>query len=342
MIEINTKLGVHVPKSMLPLPEDNGLDIWLSSDINKWICKTLNARVVTIHIKKHNKECVLVLALRKIIPGVCLASSYPYSTILGDVELFWEYFEEAKKTFRRLGISRIELALAGRQKQVVLTEQSKNYVSGSYFKSIDLVRHLVDLNKYESSEKYLSCLEGKLRWSIRKGIKNNISIVECSGENIHIAQQLYAETMRDINAPVNYPADRFRVIYDELKKKSNGNVYLAIQDEKPISMAAVIDSKKTRHLIQVATPKRFRSSRVSDYIVWHLIDEAIQIKKSNFDFMASAKEQNTLIDYKYKWKGEEQRITHAVIVINNISSKLIDLARLVNKKVNAVEFFKRR
>ena len=332
---IDIKKGIEIPEILLPLPRECGLDVWLSKDIENWVANTLEANVNTITIKENSNICAIVLAFRDVLPGIRLASGYPYSTILGDVDLFWRQFNRLKIILKKHGVSRVELALSGSQTNRVLTPMSEKYVASVYFKTLNAVRHIVDLTYYKKPNELFKTLNGKLRWSIRKAEKNGVRISKVELDSIDTVQELYIETMSDINAPINYTKKRFEIILRELSPNKLGNVFLAHYNSQPISMAAVVDSKITRHLIQIATPKKFRSTRVSDYLIWNLIKEALEIDKNEFDFMASSSKDITLTDYKKKWNSREEKICHVVLPLNQIRSRLVDQARALNRALKS-------
>ena len=338
MTNIELKSGIELPNHLLPLTVDCGLDLWLSNKIENWIRKTLRADIYTITINKDNDQCAIVLAFRELFPGIRLASGFPYSTILGDVELFWSNYVRVEKILKNQGVSRVELALAGEQPQRILTAHSKEYIDESYFSSLSAVRHIIDLAEYRHPQDLFSDLNSKLRWSIRKAEKNGVSVESIGPDSVEKAQDLYEQTMRDIQAPANYTIDRFELISHELSPKLLGNIYIAKCNSEQISMAAVLDSENTRHLIQIATPKRYRSTRVSDYLTWCLIKEAFELDKKDFDFMASSKDDQTLIEYKKKWNSRQEDILHVVLPINPVRSKIVDHARALNKALSANKF----
>ena len=332
MVDILFSKGICIPTNLIPINNDCGLDIWASNVIENWITKTLRASVFTLIISESNKSCALLLVIRKNLPIVKFASGYPYSTIYGDVKIFWKNITLVKKCLKKNGISRVELALTEKQFSHVYTTKAEKYISKKYIDKLKAGRHIVKFSNYKNADDLFMSMNGKVRWSVRKGMKNGIEIKKIDVSNLNDAQNLYKETMKDISAPSNYNIDRFKIIIQELAPNSMGGVYVAFLNGSPISMAAVIDSKDIRHLIQIATPKKYRSTRVSDYFVWYLIEDSIKINKKRFDFMASSVSDTSLIEYKSKWNCTFEEITHAVIIVNPMRSYLLDIARFCNKE----------
>jgi hypothetical protein len=330
-LKVEIRKGISFLESLAPEPGQDGLDFWLSAAAKPWIEGTLKATGFTVSMERGDASSFLVIYLRRLFPGLTLASGYPYSTILGDLELFWEKFESIRHTLQRLGVARLELALSQKEMRRCITPEARHWISSRYWVSLQASRQIMSLTAYPSLSELESHYPAQLRWAIRKANKSGAKITSAGEDAIEAVQRLYETTMREKGAPAYYDAERFRTIARELAPRGQGAIFLGTLDGKPAGMAAVIDSSATRHLIQVAVPRAYRNYRLSDLLVASAIQDAYQKGQRYFDFMSTAKNDAGLAQFKEKWGAESESIFHAVIGLKPFHSLLIDRLRLASR-----------
>jgi hypothetical protein len=266
-----------------------------------------------------------------LLPGLILASGYPYSTILGDVALFWEQFARIRRVLRRQGVSRMELALSPAEARRCLTPGADRWIAVRYLDSLQATRQIMDLGAFSSLDQLQSRYPAKLRWAIRKANKSGARVEPAGPECIASLQRLYEDTMHEKGAPAYYGVHRLRILASDLAPADRGAIFAGVVNGEPAGMAAVIDSEITRHLIQVAVPKAYRNYRLSDLLVSNAIQDAFQRGKRYFDFMSTARDDAGLVQFKEKWGAASEDTVHAVVALKPFASRLIDSLRRASR-----------
>lgn len=307
-----------------PVPSSCGLDVWQYDIGFRWTCRYMRGHSAHLHIVQGSKEARLRLLLRKTPVGIHLASSYPYGCIEGDVDLFWANAKEISNTLAKSRIACLEVPFSGEYAVQVSNEIEFRALN------LDAVRHLLNLSEYDTSN-----IEHKfhpnIRWALRKAARNGCRVRRATLEDVDQLQSLYLRTMRSKRAPVNYGRERFHGIVDDLEQVGKGCVYLGEIGGVACGMAAVVDGKISRHLIQLAVPPDYHKSRIGELLVATAIKEAVHIDLQFFDFMASAASDKGLIAFKGKWGGVQQPIQYSIIPGMAGTNYLVRLARWMNK-----------
>jgi hypothetical protein len=319
--------GIQIPVEHLPSPDSCGLDLWCSNAAGAWVGATLGAKAMTLRVEHAGRSSWLLLWRRPLLPGIVLASGYPYSTVIGDVALFWASFAEVRRCLQHAGMSRVEMALSGSHIVESLPPEADRHISRWYRESLRATRQIIGLESFKSVDALDRSYPANLRWSIRKSIHEGVRISEVGVAEANIAQQLYLQTMNEKGAPAYYGVQRFRLMVEQAGYPPVGRLYLAYVGSKAVGMAAVADAAIVRHLIQVAVPQLYRKYRVADLLVDTAIRDAYSSGKLYFDFMASSVDDIGLVQFKSKWGGVSEDIVYAVFPINRFRSRLIDFLR---------------
>src|SRR5579885_2219253 len=251
-----------------------GLDFWLSADGCRWLEAVLHARAFTLRVSDGARSAELLLLRRRLLPGIDLASGHPYSAICGDAPLFWERIGEVRRACRAAGISRIELPFSGEETAASLVPSARAFVPAPGREVAPAVRHVIALHAFPSTQALEAAYPANLRWALRKAAKSGAAVRGVGAESATQAQQLYAQTMRAKGAPVNYGVERFELIAGPLAAAGAGALYVGTVNGEPAGMAAAIDSAQARHLVQLAVPERFQSSRLGDLLAATAINAA--------------------------------------------------------------------
>ncbi len=328
---VELRKGISLSRGIEPPPGKDGLDFWLSAAAKPWIEGTLKATGLTVSIERGTAKAALIVYLRRLVPGLTLASGYPYSTILGDVALFWEQFARLRRVLRQKGVSRMELALSPVEMQRCLTADSDRWIAAHYLDSLQATRQIMDLGAFSSLDQLQSCYPSKLRWAIRKANKSGARVAPAEPDCIARLQQLYKDTMREKGAPAYYGAQRLHILAGDLAPAGRGAIFAGFINGEPAGMAAAIDSEITRHLIQVAVPRAYRNYRLSDLLVSNAIQDAFQKGKRYFDFMSTARGDAGLVQFKEKWGAASENTVHAVVALKPFASRLIDSLRRASR-----------
>ncbi|MFC3650344.1 GNAT family N-acetyltransferase [Dyella humi] len=306
-----------------------GLDFWLSPIALRWTATYLNAVPAIIQIENGERSARTFCLLRRLPLGFALACSYPYGYIVGDEDLFWSSINEISREFSRRRILRLEMAFTGPYLSQ-WDEHPRDHTGLLNSHSLDAVRHVFHLRPEDSAS-----LEGRfdsnIRWSIRKAARSGCTIRRACINDVELLQSLYANTMRSKGAPVNYGQARWEGILSEMEARDKGCIYIGEINGDARGMAAVVDGKVSRHLIQLAVPPDAHSSRLGELLVATAMHDARAGGKYFFDFMASSKTDAGLIAYKAKWGTDCEPVNY--VVIKGISGMqfLIDAGRWFNR-----------
>lgn len=311
----------------VPVPPASslGLDLWQSPAALEWMAAYLHARPWLLQIRDDDAEARIVLLLRQLKAGLTLASAYPYGWIDGDIDLFWRSRGMVRRSLRRHGVVRLEIAFSG--EGLRLAEGGKDLIRPS----LDAVRHVLDLGALDAATME-KAFDPNIRWAARKAARNGVIVRTAAIADVDVVQQLYARTMQAKHAPVNYGPARWRELLTQLEPRGGGRIYFAHIDEQPIGIAAVADGAVSRHLLQLAVPPEHQSTRTGELLVMTAIREALESGKRYFDFMASRADDAGLIAFKAKWGTRSESIRHVVLPVMPLAAPMIDAARWLNRK----------
>ncbi len=307
-----------------------GLDFWHSSIGRKWVGSFLNSKPFSFKVTNGADSASLHCLLRRLPGNYYLASAYPYASIQGNAALIWGNIPILQKALRERRIIKLEMPFAGEYADQSIKDHTK--IAEYRNSSLDAVRHVIDISHAKGDLKWLDNHFGrKIRWAVNKSKRSGCTVREATAEEVDIIQKLYVKTMRAKGAPVNYSAERFEGIITSLSPKGLGKVYVGCVDNKPAGFAAVVDGTISRHFIQLAVPPEAQSYRLSELLVSTVIQDAVVIGKSYFDFMASQKDDKGLISFKAKWGAKEEDINYVTIVAYPLLSQIVSLMRWGNK-----------
>lgn len=285
----------------------------------------LHASPWLLRIRDGDEEARVVLLLRQLTAGLKLASAYPYGWIDGDSGLFWRSRDAVRRALHRRGVVRLEIALSGEGLQ--LAEGSEDSIRSS----LDAVRHVLDLGALDATEME-KAFDPNIRWAARKALRNGVIVQAAAMEDVDAVQALYATTMLAKRAPVNYGHKRWKGLLSRLAPHGDGYIYLARIGQQPVGMAAVADAAMSRHLLQLAVPPEYQSTRTSELLVMTAICDALKSGKRHFDFMASRADDAGLIAFKAKWDTHAEPIRHVVLPVMPLVAPMIDAARWFNRR----------
>lgn len=329
MVTIDSPSGELCSEKSDIIPSSCGLDFWLSASALRWTSTYLNASPAIIRVEEGSRAAMTFCLLRRLPGGFALACSYPYGHITGDEDLYWSSIDDISRELFRRRILRLEIPFTGPY-QHQYSGYSHHRASLSNFNSLDAVRHVFDLHP-ESPGSLEGRFDSNIRWSIRKAERSGCTIRPASINDVELIQSLYASTMRAKGAPVNYGPTRWEGILAEMEAKNEGRIYIGEINGKASGMAAVVDGKISRHLIQLAVLPNAQSSRLGELLVATAMRDAKAAGRHFFDFMASSKTDTGLIAYKAKWGTRCEPINYAVIKGVPGMQRLIDAGRWLNR-----------
>jgi hypothetical protein len=310
-----------------PPPSSCGLDFWQSDEASDWVCGYLDARPASLQVVAGGRSASLRLLLRRLPLGMRLATAYPYGCIEGDVDTFWRATAEIGRALRNSWVAALEIPFSG---EYAHQFDHASRVDHHGAPKLDAVRHVLDLRSREASTLEQG-FHPNIRWSLRKASRNGCSVRRAVATDIDVLQSLYVRTMRTKRAPVNYGPQRFGGIVNVLQPSGTGCVYVGEIDGEPRGMAAVVDGRHSRHLVQLAVPPESHATRIGELLTATAITDAVRLGRHFFDFMASSSNDAGLIAYKAKWGAVAEPIRYSVLPGVAGMPHLVRAGRWLNK-----------
>jgi GNAT superfamily N-acetyltransferase len=249
--------------------------------------------------------------------------------VTGDAELFWQSGDAIAAILREHRVVRLEMPFTG-EHALQFSSLSGPSVRFRQAQALDAVRHVIDLAPAVGDAGWLSGqLAPNTRWAIRKAERSG-HVRLAAPADLDAVQAIYAATMRAKGAPVNYGPERFRGMLEELSGAGSARIYVGEVDGRPAGMAAVLDARASRHLLQLAVLPAAQGTRLGDLLVATVIREAISKGQRYFDFMASSPQDTGLLAYKAKWATYPEAIRYAVLKVNPLMDLAVDAGRWLN------------
>lgn len=312
-------------------PGSCGLDFWWSTASVRWVATYLNAVPATLALSDGIRRLSIRLYVRRLPLGLKLASTYPYGELEGDVSLLTPQGARAiSKTLRYHRIIRAEIGLTDETWARAISD-----VQAWTPSQLDsgLTRHVLGLNgEVLSGQEPLGWLNRKLRWAINRARRDGCQVRLATSGDAETVQRIYAETMRAKGAAINYGVDRFRGILQELMPLGRGKILMGYLQGVPVGMAAFVDGRASRHLLQLAVVPEAQSSRLSDLLIYECVQDAMASGKKYFDFMASHDYDKGLMEFKEKWGSVGEQIHTLVLPGLPGLGRVLNLARIANNR----------
>lgn len=330
MPEVNVSIASGMPAIPATGEGDSiGSRIWHRGEVREWMERTIRGECMHLVAKQKRREFRLGFVRRRILPGLVLASTFPYARILGARELLATAVPAIRQALARHGIGALEVALTGEElawfmkHNPELVSLPANYAP---------VRHVVDLRQFGGEDEYLASLDSRIRWSIRKSGRMGVRVRPAEPGEISGLQSLYHQTMKEKGAPTLYGPERFGLILQQLRPARLGDIHVAVANGRSIGMAAVVRDEHSSHLIQVAAPQEFRSFRASDALVFHALAESLRRGERFFDFMATSPGDTGVAGYKRKWLAMEEPLRYVVITAHPMRMRAIQALRWLRRR----------
>lgn len=319
--------GVTLPPVALPTMDERGLDLWLSTAGSAWVDSVLRGRTVTVSIESDcGTGAWLVLCLRRVLPGVGLASSFPYGVVFGEQRLFWTQWPAIRTELRRLGIACLELALIDPVRDVGPRDWLPKRAM------LDAGRQQRQVLALDPNHDPSISWPASIRWALRKAQRMSAHVVPLTvPADIAHAQRLYVQTMREKGAPAYYGEERLRLIAETLQPRGAGILYLGYVGDTPAGMIAATDGSAVRQLVQLAVPRAYQDTRLADLLVATAILDAWIAGRRYFDFLATPSGDAGLRQFKEKWGATSYPITLLRLDTRPLRAALIDAARLASR-----------
>jgi len=162
--------------------------------------------------------------------------------------------------------------------------------------------------------------------STRRNIKTAqrlLRIVEAdNGEQAKTMHQLYRETVRRHSGTLRYSAEYFHRLVALGSRNPVLRCVLAIHEQQIAGFVVVALEGRTAYYLHGATRAALQHCRPSDLLFHESIQWARDRGMQEFNFMASPREQVSLVRYKEKWGGTTRDQSVYEIPIRPIGSSL--------------------
>jgi hypothetical protein len=111
-----------------------------------------------------------------------------------------------------------------------------------------------------------------------------------------------------------------------------GKILVGCLHGAPVGIAAFVDGRESRHLLQLAVLPEAQPSRLSDLLISECIEDAVDLDKKFFDFMASHGRDKGLMEFKAKWGSVPQKVHTVTLPGFPWVGMALDIARSANNR----------
>jgi lipid II:glycine glycyltransferase (peptidoglycan interpeptide bridge formation enzyme) len=122
--------------------------------------------------------------------------------------------------------------------------------------------------------------------------------------------------MQRNQAMAKYPKKFIYSIYDFIIAKGQGDIFFAKLDSKNVAGVMILYSKDIAHYYFGGSTREYHKYQPNEALLHKAIVNAIEIRKSAFDFMGSDENDDDLIRFKQKWGTVRYQTAHYTLVQN--------------------------
>jgi FemAB-related protein (PEP-CTERM system-associated) len=145
-------------------------------------------------------------------------------------------------------------------------------------------------------------LDAKVRNQVRKGQKNNLTVVWGGQDLLEEYYAVFSENMRDLGTPV-YGRALFRSILAQFPDRAE--LCVVRSEKQPIATALLLHGWGVTEVPSASSLRRFNSTNANMIMYWNLLERTIQRGQQVFDFGRSTREGNTF-RFKKQWGAQPE------------------------------------
>jgi FemAB-related protein (PEP-CTERM system-associated) len=149
-----------------------------------------------------------------------------------------------------------------------------------------------------------NALDRKVRNQIRKAEKSHLSVVSGAGELLDGFYDVFARNMRDLGTPV-YGRRLFAEILDAFPGAAR--VHVVRLGQQTIAGALSYSSRGVIEVPSASSLREHRSLCPNHLLYWHIMQEAMQMGVSTFDFGRSTPNDGTYA-FKQSWGAVPEQL----------------------------------
>lgn len=240
------------------------------------------------------------------IPGMLIGrflrlwySLVPYGGFIGNKEYIPTFLETLTKDIRKYKIDRLEIV----DPEVSQPSEIRGFVGNESY------RHILNLEN-KTEEDIWKNYKPNLRRTIKEAMDAELSVEKIrESKEVELFYKFYLESMRRQRGVVHYPLELFRGIFS-LIEQGKGDMFFAKYEGILIAGIVIIYSEDTAHYFHGGSLSKYLNLRPNDLLFHTAIKEVMQRGKKQFDFLGSAKNMRSLIQFKEKW-GTQRKILYA-------------------------------
>jgi FemAB-related protein (PEP-CTERM system-associated) len=153
-----------------------------------------------------------------------------------------------------------------------------------------------------TAEELWNDLPSKVRNQIRKGRKNELTVVWGGLELLGEFHQVFSHNMRDLGTPV-YGRSLFRAVVNQFPDRAEFCVIR--HGARPVAAALLLHGRDVTEVPSASSLRERNDTCANMLMYWHLLERAIERKQTVFDFGRCSVDGNTF-RFKKQWGAEPQ------------------------------------
>jgi FemAB-related protein (PEP-CTERM system-associated) len=151
-----------------------------------------------------------------------------------------------------------------------------------------------------SAEQLWKSFDPKVRNQVRKGEKQNFSVLWGGTELVDRFYEVFSRNMRDLGTPV-YGRSLFLAITRHFGE--DAEFCVVSSGDKPIAAGLLVHGKQMTEVPSASALREYNSSCANMFLYWQLLQRAVARGQTVFDFGRSSVESSTF-RFKQQWGAE--------------------------------------
>ena len=181
----------------------------------------------------------------------------------------------------------------------------------------------------------VSKLPKKIRRDIKHSLRQGLVLKNSSEMNYpDEVHQLYLKTVKRKQGVAKYNSEYFSALFEYSQQAEDVQFLFAFKDSDIVGFGVFVKDASTVYYLHGAIDIAFKKLGITDFLVYHGILWALDIKSENFNFMTSPNDQPQLVRYKEKWGGETQQQLHYELVRKPVKTAAFKFAKKIHQLVS--------
>jgi FemAB-related protein (PEP-CTERM system-associated) len=152
-----------------------------------------------------------------------------------------------------------------------------------------------------TAEELWAQLDGKVRNQVRKGMKNDLTVVWGGEELLGRFYRVFSQNMRDLGTPV-YGRALFAGLLREFPERAE--ICVIQQAGRALAAALLLHGQGITEVPSASSLRQYNQTNANMLLYWNLLVRAVEKGQVSFDFGRSTKAGNTY-QFKKQWGARE-------------------------------------